>query len=127
MILKHRRSSSGKSNDSRAYYADCSDIETICDLLDEQESGPSAWSVDVTGDDELEWQDEEDEEPFHGDEEWWGDVEDELEDDDRVSLAYNGSETDSDTVVEDPAPPHSHNMSFVQVSRRSALRMFDSL
>ncbi|KAH6902490.1 hypothetical protein BKA70DRAFT_1435218 [Coprinopsis sp. MPI-PUGE-AT-0042] len=92
MVLKHRRSSN------------------------EQESGPSAWSADVRmgADEELEWQDEDGEELFQVDEEWWGDVEDELDEEDGRSSSYNGSETDSDTVVEDSTPSPSHNLTFVQ-------------
>ncbi|KAH6902688.1 hypothetical protein BKA70DRAFT_611851 [Coprinopsis sp. MPI-PUGE-AT-0042] len=116
MVLKHRRSSSANTFDSQAYYADSSDIETICDEQDEQESGPSAWSADVRmgADEELEWQDEDGEELFQVDEEWWGDVEDELDEEDGRSSSYNGSETDSDTVVEDSTPSPSHNLTFVQ-------------
>lgn len=118
MSLKHRRSSSANSNESRAYYADSSDIETICDSLDESESGPSRYSLNVEDgveEEEPEWQYEIELGSVPGfDEEWWGDIEDELEEDRELYFSYGGSETDSVTVVEDPAPLHPHTLSFIQ-------------
>lgn len=95
---RHRRSSSASSN--QAYDADSSDIETICEDSDDEEDDPE-WSYHADG--------------SSIEEEWWGNVEDEVEEE--LSATYDGSETDSDsTVVDDSGLPHSPKVSLLQVS-----------